>query len=118
MYKDPEYKHKYYEKHKEKWPDYERKRGKEHKKEYNKEWRYKKRIELLGFLGGKCIKCGFSDWRALQIDHINGNGAKDKIRNYTKDYNRIKENPEKYQLLCANCNWIKRYENHEYLKAE
>ena len=25
----------------------------------------------------------------------------------------IKNNYNKYQLLCANCNWIKRYENKE-----
>ncbi len=25
-------------------------------------------------MGNKCVKCGFSDPRALQIDHINGDG--------------------------------------------
>lgn len=28
---------------------------------------------------------------------------------------RIIEHPDDYQLLCANCNWIKRHENSEVL---
>ena len=28
----------------------------------------------------------------------------------------IRAKPENYQLLCANCNWIKRYENDEIHK--
>lgn len=84
--------------------------------------RNKIRIELLNMFGGKCIKCGFSDWRALQIDHINGGGSKErKIIRDTWKYMRIiiqdKNREEKYQLLCSNCNWIKRYENYEERKA-
>lgn len=57
--------------------------------------------------------------RALQIDHINGGGIKERVLYNTKDYHRLVlaslENKElKYQLLCANCNWIKRHENQEW----
>ena len=70
-------------------------------------------------MGGKCVRCGFSDPRALQIDHINGGGSKErKERGFNGNFHRHvlksfinKEN--KYQLLCANCNWIKRVENNE-----
>jgi hypothetical protein len=69
-------------------------------------------------LGGVCIKCGFNDWRALQVDHVNGGGvAERKALGNWQYYGRllsfIKESPNKYQLLCANCNWIKRWENQE-----
>lgn len=70
-------------------------------------------------LGGKCVKCGFKDVRALQIDHINGGGSQErKERDFKMNFHKHvlesfirKEN--KYQLLCANCNWIKRFENKE-----
>ena len=39
--------------------------------------RYKRRLKILKFLGNKCIKCGFNDWRALQVDHVNGGGRKE-----------------------------------------
>ena len=83
----------------------------------------KKKEELHSLLGNKCVKCGFSDSRALQIDHINGGGyteRKEYNRNPAKYYsnilNSILNNENKYQLLCANCNWIKRTENNEIRK--
>jgi len=80
------------------------------------------REATLKALGQKCIRCGFNDWRALQIDHINGNGKKDResfdnnklfLKNVLQDF--VNEG-NKYQLLCANCNWIKRHENNENAK--
>lgn len=80
---------------------------------------YKRRIRraALAKLGNKCIHCGFEDWRALQIDHIEGGGRKE-CREIGSDGIQRKviamEHPEtEYQCLCANCNWIKRYENNE-----
>jgi len=77
------------------------------------------RYRLIELLGSKCIRCGFSDPRALQIDHVNGNGAKDRKSkdSYTMYRRMIKEiqsGSKEYQLLCANCNWIKRQERREY----
>lgn len=74
-------------------------------------WRHK----LIDFFGGKCVKCGYTDERALQVDHVNGGGRKDRDRKTTGFYKRVMEDKtHKYQLLCANCNWIKRMENHEH----
>lgn len=68
-------------------------------------------------LGNKCNKCGFTDIRALQIDHVFGNGKQEKkaIKNqWNKFYKEVlKDNTGKYQCLCANCNWIKKSENKE-----
>lgn len=76
--------------------------------------RHEKRQDLLAFLGNKCVKCGFFDWRALQIDHINGGGTREMRQlTITQRYKKIKEHPESYQLLCANCNAIKVVEKGE-----
>lgn len=73
------------------------------------------RRRLLDALGNKCVQCGFADWRALQIDHVTGDGRADPHRYGSRNsYAKIVlANPDKYQLLCANCNWIKRYEQNE-----
>ena len=72
-----------------------------------------------GFAMPLCAKCGFADTRALQIDHINGGGCKElrKMTNWTF-YQHILHLPkeeirEKYQVLCANCNVIKKEEKRE-----
>lgn len=65
-----------------------------------------------------CGRCGFSDSRALQIDHIDGCGAASrKQRQHTRLYLDIVRgrNTVPVQVLCANCNWIKRHENNEAL---
>jgi hypothetical protein len=63
--------------------------------------------------GNKCGKCGFDNPLALQIDHINGGGGKEKRNGNRWYYKKIlaeitSGNPRRYQLLCANCNWIKK----------
>lgn len=82
----------------------------------------RKRLEVIEFLGSKCVRCGFSDIRALQLDHINGGGCKEsKSIGSTTMYLRYSQNlvlaKEKLQVLCANCNWIKRYERDETVKG-
>src|SRR5262245_4193654 len=43
-----------------------------------REHRQKVRLEILLLLGGAfCVRCGFDDVRALQIDHVHGNGNHD-----------------------------------------
>lgn len=68
------------------------------------------------------MRCGFADVRALQIDHVLGGGVRE-IRSgigYHTYYLRVIESVAlregKYQLLCANCNWIKRAEQGEERK--
>ena len=87
-------------------------------KGYQQSYRHRIRMAVLALLGGKCVRCGFEDWRALQVDHLCGGGRKEEraLGGHFKVYKKILSmgNPEKeYQILCANCNWIKRYENKE-----
>ncbi len=95
-----EYSHNYYAAHKEK-----------------EAIRYKKylqglRRKVVDYLGGKCARCGIDDARVLQIDHIKGNGRKDRLKykgNATHML-RVLKSKEGFQLLCANCNFLKRLE--------
>jgi hypothetical protein len=74
----------------------------------------KLRMSVIEKLGGKCISCGFSDSRALQVDHKYGGGTADrKCTSWSKRYRDILAGDPTCQLLCANCNWIKRDEHGE-----
>lgn len=70
--------------------------------------------------GPRCHICGFDkDVRALQIDHVHGGGSAE-IRGGRGAglayYMRVlRDTTGRYQLLCANCNKIKRHENKESL---
>ena len=74
---------------------------------------------ILDRLGRKCSRCGFSDTRALQIDHIDGGGNKGEKASGGLGYYRLVLDEldagikNKYQILCANCNSIKKIENKE-----
>jgi len=89
--------------------------------EQKREERRKLKEEIFNLLGNKCVRCGFNDTRILQIDHVNGGGTKEfrKFNNrWACDYlkhvlEEVKKGTGKYQLLCPNCNWIKRIENKE-----
>jgi hypothetical protein len=80
------------------------------------EYNHRLRAAALDFLGNRCVQCGFTDARALQIDHIHGGGARERREGKSpRDiYRKVLAGEPGYQLLCANCNWIKRYENEEH----
>lgn len=106
---------------KENHPQWKGGRGtdKSYLRQYGIEKNKKLRLATLEALGGICVRCGFNDKRALQIDHINGGGSKErKERPYSGQFNKVVlksflKGENKYQLLCANCNWIKRCDNKE-----
>lgn len=129
-----EYNQRYYEKHREQ--EKARKRAyelthRQERREATKRWNKlhpgystersrRTREKVRERLGGKCQRCGNKDPRVLQVDHINGGGK--RIRRETGQNNAYyylllkmddDELRSKYQLLCANCNCIKRYESSE-----
>jgi hypothetical protein len=90
-------------------------------RQYNRRRRAKQRQDIFDALGGaKCARCGFDDIRALQIDHVLGNGYEERklypttTQYYKKILAAIVEGSEDYQVLCANCNQIKRYIQREW----
>lgn len=80
----------------------------------------KKYLELkravLERLGGKCNQCGESRVPVLQIDHVHGNGCAER-RAVSSAFRFLRkvltDETGSYQLLCCNCNWMKRHENNE-----
>lgn len=61
-----------------------------------------------------CAYCGYSDVRALELDHIDNNGQAHRkaLNNRKTVYQDVKCNnyPDGFQILCSNCNKIKEYE--------
>jgi hypothetical protein len=83
-----------------------------------REWRMRIKLAAFALLGGKCCwpGCDVSDHRCLQIDHVNSDGRAERKQgngaNTLAIYVKIVHGLDlaRYQLLCANHNWIKRYE--------
>ena len=75
-------------------------------------YRYRKRTEVLNFLGGQCVACGESDRRVLQINHLDG-GGKETQRNPMEFVRSILEgrrSVDDLEVRCANCNIRYEYE--------
>ena len=71
----------------------------------------KEKLSLFEMYGCKCVMCGFDDMRALSLDHKNDNGNIERKELGIRDtYRRAKAEyrPEEYQILCMNCQFIKR----------
>lgn len=72
------------------------------------------RIDAIKKLGPACVTCGYDkDIRAIQIDHIKNDGVDDRRErgNYAIFKGiQIHGGQGRYQVLCANCNWIKQVE--------
>lgn len=68
---------------------------------------------LFNIYGKKCSNCNFSDVRAITLDHKNNNGAKERKEIGERGCYRRALKPENfndYQMLCMNCQFIKRRE--------
>lgn len=120
--------HEYYEKNKDKILKQHFEYLETHREEMEKSWKEYalttkgKRLEdkiivLTHYGNGKCacVKCGYSDIRALSIDHINGGGRQHFKEIKVHIYGWLIKNnfPDGYQTLCMNDQWVKRSENEE-----
>lgn len=83
------------------------------------------REQVIDLLGGKCAnpECrwlnvdgtlGCNDRKLLQIDHVNDDGFLDRktkrqvVSYWFRVLRSVIAREDRYQLLCANCNWAKR----------
>jgi len=82
------------------------------RQKWNAEKYRKSLANLLEILGNRCVKCGITDKRILQLDHVNGGGSQDRRNNstgylyYQKIADSILKGNKGFQLLCANCNLV------------
>lgn len=109
-----------------------RKKNKEIMKLSDKRCKRNIKLDLYKILGGSrcqcksknCLhneRCKIDDERVSQVDHINGGGYQELKRfntHYTM-WNWYRKHPKlakkRLQILCANCNWVKRMNRREYL---
>lgn len=72
------------------------------------------RLALFSILGFVCVGCGCVDHRVLEFDHVHNDGGEDRRRfnGMRSFYVHYAKHPEeaasKLQVLCRNCNWLKR----------
>jgi hypothetical protein len=71
---------------------------------HNREWISKQKSDVRTKLGNKCIRCGFSDERVLQVHHKTPKTKTGRLDYITKDYDL-----SLVELLCANCHAIEHY---------
>ena len=74
--------------------------------------RAKLRQKCVTLLGAYCAFCGNSDYRVLEIDHINGGGNRHRKNGAMGRYEAYKDvlkHPKKYRVLCANCHRIRHF---------
>ena len=98
--------------------------GKEKNCEYVRRNRWKIKVMVLSHYSNmkapSCVYCGFTDIRALSIDHIDGGGTRHKaiLKVGSSFYKWLiaHDYPEGYQTLCMNCQFIKRVANNELSK--
>jgi hypothetical protein len=73
-------------------------------------WRYKIFREVLDHMGYLCMCCGETRWPFLTVDHRLGGGnehrkeARKTSNEWLKEVVKDNYDPEKYQILCLNCN--------------
>jgi len=79
------------------------------RKAYDKKYWPEVKMRIYTRLGNKCASCGCKDRRILQFDHLKDNGYLQRKQLGPRSMLLyILKHPEEFQLLCANCNWIKR----------
>jgi hypothetical protein len=87
------------------------------KREYIREYKRAARLDAIKHYSPSltCQRCGFSDFRALSIDHIHGGGVKHINSINFNLYFWLRKNnyPEGFQVLCMNCQFIKARDNNE-----
>ena len=78
------------------------------------------RLKVLELMGGKCVKCGISDYRLLEISHKNGDGylerrglnGKKMHGGWATAYAILRgwRQTDDLELLCSNCHILYEYE--------
>lgn len=88
----------------------------------HRQWKERVKIDVFSHYSPNlvCQHCGYSDIRALTLDHINSDGTEQKLKAGVCGghslYCWVKKNkyPPIFQVLCMNCQWIKRHVKHEW----
>jgi hypothetical protein len=98
-----------------------RRKGFDSNKNAMKDRNLRDKIAAFDAYGGmECACCHEKSWRMLTIDHINGDGNAERLREFNNKYQcghemyrslRRRGFPPGYQVLCMNCNFGRRMNN-------
>ena len=81
-------------------------------REHAKRSHWKLRKDIINLLGGKCIICGTTDLRLLNLNHKNGGGTTDRGHriNVYRELRKGIRDKDDYDVRCFNCNILYDYE--------
>jgi hypothetical protein len=86
---------------------------------FQKRFNRKQKLKVVAHYSSntmKCVMCGISDIRVLSMDHVLGNGCthRKEIKTASIYWWLTKNNyPSGFQVLCMNCQFIKRSNRNE-----
>jgi len=113
--------------HKNQWPRHYAK-NKDQILEKGKKRTKANKLQVIDYYSNgtmKCNRCNMNDIRVLTLDHINGGGNahRKQVGNSTyfrliQQYKKTNQWEDGYQVLCMNCQFIKRCENNELRKRK
>jgi len=110
------YDREYYLRNRERWKEYSsRPKVRERHREIANRSNARAKAEILRAYGSKCVCCGETREAFLTVDHANGDGKQHRSKvggSGFPIYRAIKKegySPDKYRILCMNCNWATRY---------
>ncbi len=66
------------------------------------------RQEMFEMMGNKCVCCGEKNSIYFQVDHIENDADYKGVNRPSIQLQDYLKEPDRYQLLCANCNYAKR----------
>jgi 5-methylcytosine-specific restriction endonuclease McrA len=77
--------------------------------EASKRSQHMKKVRAFMLLGGKCYNCGDNRMQALEFDHLNGNGSKERqeIGRGATMTQEVLKRPFDFQILCGSCHNLK-----------
>jgi hypothetical protein len=71
------------------------------------------KAEFVSAYGGKCYCCGEDELAFLTLDHVNGGGTVERVREGRGNQMYLKAKregyPKKYRCACMNCNLATSY---------
>lgn len=88
-----------------------RENNKEYRATYQREGKRKRKLEAIEYLGGKCMSCGHTFHPAIYEFHHLDPETKDRdpSKMLSLSWERLTNELNKCQLLCANCHRLAHY---------
>lgn len=84
--------------------------AREHRATKQRERSARIKLEVLLAYGGQCVCCSASYLSHLTLDHVDGGGELERRETKRTNIYRLAKRegfPDRFQLMCWNCNWAK-----------